>query len=127
MKTQGNIYVSAKPVVDPENNLLHLTEVEFTRSIDNKVVSVLSTLMRRQLLSAISKESVIDLNRPITKLENSVKNALSDPAKTKGIHVSATHQQIRLMALNPQERGIAAIINLSTSLNATIPADVLIR
>ena len=51
MKTQGNIYVSAKPVVDPENNLLHLTEVEFTRSIDNKVVSVLSTLMRRQSVS----------------------------------------------------------------------------
>ena len=61
MRTKGNIYVSAQPVVDPENNLLHLTKVEFTRSIDNKVVSALSTLMRRQLLNAISKESVICL------------------------------------------------------------------
>ena len=127
VKTQGNIYVSAKPVVDSENNLLHLTEVEFTRSIDNKVVSVLSTLMRQQLLNAISKESTIDLDRSITKLENSVKNALSDPAKTKGIQMSVTDPQIQLMALNPQARGIAAIINLSTSLNATVPADVLIR
>ncbi len=125
--TKGHIYITARPVADPVNNTLHLTDLAFTRSIDSSLVSALTTIMRQQLLTSLVDASTIDLGPALGKIERSVEEALSDPAKTAGILITVQPPEVRLMALNPQSEGIAAIVHLSTQLDATIPENVLIR
>ncbi len=126
-ETQGNIYITAKPIADPHSNTLRLTELAFTRSMDSKVMSALTTVLRQKLLAALVDALVIDLGPSLRKIEDSVAKSLSDPTKTAGIPVDVAPPEVRLMALNPQADGIAAIVHLSTKLNATIAEDVLIR
>jgi len=127
IKTRGNVYISAKPVADPINDHLILEDLQLTRTIDSRLMSALTTILRQQLLGALQKESVIDLGPSLAKIESSVEEALTNPEKTAGIRVEVQSPEVRLMALNPQADGVAAIVHLSTRLNATIPEDVLIR
>ncbi len=125
--TKGHIYITARPLADPQNNTLRLTDLAFTRAIDSSLVSALTTIMRQQLLTALVDASTIELGPALGKIEQSVEDALSNPAKTGGIPITVKPPVVRLMALNPQSQGIAAIVHLSTQLDATIPEDVLIR
>jgi len=125
--SNGNVYISAKPIADPLNNTLQLAELQLTRSLDSHLMSALSTLFRNQLLAALEKESVIDLSRSLNKVESSITETLADPTKTAGIEVTAETPDVRLMALNPQSDGLAAIVHLSTRLSARIPEGVLVR
>lgn len=127
IKIRGNVYISAKPVADPLNDRLILEDLQLTRTIDSRLMSALTTILRQQLIDALQKESVIDLRPSLAKIESSVEEALSNPEKTAGIQVDVLSPEVRLMALNPQADGVAAIVHLSTRLNATIPEDVLIR
>jgi len=127
IKTQGNIYISAKPVADPIQDQLVLEDLQLTRTIDSRLMSALTTILRQQLLDALRKESVIDLSPSLEKIEASVNEALSNPEKTAGIQIDVQSPEVRLMTLNPQAEGVAAIVHLSTRLTATIPEDVLIR
>ena len=121
------VYISAKPIADPLNNTLQLAELQLTRSLDSHLMSALSTVFRNQLLAALEKESVIDLSRSLNKVESSITETLADPIKTAGIEVTAETPDVRLMALNPQSDGLAAIVHLSTRLSARIPESVLVR
>ncbi len=127
IETSGNVYVSTRPVADPDNNHLLLEDLQLTRTIDSKLMTAVTTVLRQQLLSALQEVSAVDLQLPMAKIESAVETALTDPEKTAGIEIDAQSPQIRLMALNPQANGIAAIVHLSTQLQATIPEDVLIR
>ncbi len=125
--TTGNVYISARPVADPANNQLILEELQLTRSIDSKLMTAVTTVLRHQLISALQEASVIDLQPSMAKIESSIEAALSNPEKTAGIEVNVESPEVRLMALNPQANGLAAIVHLSTRLQAKVPEDVLIR
>ena len=123
----GNVYISAKPIADPLNNTLKLTELALTRTLDSRLITALSTVLRNQLLGALEKESLIDLGPSLEKVEHSIADALADPSRTAGIKVTADPPRVKLMALNPQSAGVAAIIHLSTRLDAIVPEDILLR
>ena len=125
--SSGNVYISARPIADPANNTLQLAELKLTRSLDSRLMSALTTVFRNQLLAALEKESLIDLSQALGKLENSIADTLADPSKTAGIEVTADSPDVRLIALNPQADGLAAIVHLSTRLDASIPEGVLVR
>lgn len=126
-KTNGHIYITARPEPDPSNNTLNLTNLAFTREIESRVMSALTTLLRQQLLDELQDAATIDLSSSLRKIEKSVEDALSNPDKTAGVAITVQSPQVSLMALNPQSEGIAAIVHLSTQLDATISEDVLIR
>ena len=126
-KTAGNVYISSRPVADPDNNQLIFENLQLTRAIDSRMMSALTTILRRQLLSALQKESVLDLGPSLTRIETSIAKSLSNPEKTGDVLIDAEPPEVRLMNLNPQKEGIAAVLHLSTRLNATIPENVLVR
>jgi len=125
--SNGNVYISARPVTDPTNNILHLSELSLTRNLDSGLMSALSAVLHNQVLKTLQSESRINIDPSLTKVEQSIVEALSDPAKTGGIEVNLDPPDIRLMDLNAQAQGLAAIVHLSTRLEAKIPEDVLLR
>jgi len=127
LRTSGNVYLSTTPIVDSTNNLIELTNIQLTELIDNKLLSLVTPLARKQLVAKIEEASIIDLNPTLKKLEQSVVDLLSDPARTSGIQIALTNPQIKLITINPEKDGLAAIVHVSTQLQATIPESVLIR
>lgn len=127
INTAGNVYISTRPVADPVNSQLIFKELQLTRTIDSRLMAAVTTILRQQLLTALQKVSVVDLGPSLAKLENSIEKSLSNPEKTGGVRIDAASPKVRLMTLNPQEKGIAAIVHLSTRLNATIPENALIH
>ena len=126
-ESSGNLYLSAKPVADPDSNELRFDDLQFTRIIDSDLWSVFSTVLHSHILDTLKKSAVINLGSQVHKLEQSISNTLSDPAKTAGLIVQASSPQVRLVAVNPQANSLAAIIHVSTRLEAEVPASVLIK
>jgi len=127
IKTAGNVFISTRPVADPVNNQLIFEDLQLTRTIDSRLMSAVTTILRKQLLTELQKVSVVELGPLVTKLEASIEKSISNPEKTAGVRIEAESPQLRLMTLNPQEKGIAAMVHLSTRMTATIPENVLIR
>jgi len=127
LSTSGNLYISARPIADPISNTLRLADIDLTRAIDSRLMTALTTILREQLLAELKKASVIDLTDSLAKIEYSIADTLADPDKTAGLEITAAAPDVRLMALNPQADGIAAIIHLSTRLNAKVSEGVLVR
>jgi len=118
LQTTGRVYISTKPVANPADNTLKLQDLQLTRTIDSKLLSALTTILRQQLLTELNKISVVDLQPTLNKLEGTVQEALGNPDKTGGLIVAVEAPEVRLMALNPQSNGLAAIVTLLTPNNA---------
>jgi len=72
-----------------QTDQLILNDLKLTRIVDSKLLTAVTTVLRQQLLSALQEVSVIDLERPITKIESSIEKALSNPEKTSGLKIGA--------------------------------------
>lgn len=127
LKSSGQLYLSARPVADPQSNELRFEDLQFTRIIDSELWSVLSTVLHQRILDTLNDAAVIDLAPQVRKLEKSIVDTLSDPEKTAQIRVVASAPEVRLVAVNPQQESLAAIIHISTRLDATIPPSALFR
>lgn len=127
LKSSGQLYISARPVADPQANQLRFEDLQFTRIIDSELWSVLSTVLHQRILDTLNNAAIIDLAPQVQKLEKSIVDTLSDPENTAHIVVKSTPPQVRLVAVNPQENSLAAIIHVSTRLDATIPPEALLR
>lgn len=127
LTTSGQLYLSAIPVADADANELRFEDLKFTRILDSDMWSVLSTVLHQKILNSMKDAAVIDLSRQMTKLEKSITDTLSDPSKTANIEIVAATPDVRLVAVNPEADSLAAIIHVSTRLEATIPPEVLLR
>lgn len=126
-QTSGKLYLSAKPVADPDSNSLRFDDLQFTRIIDSDLWSAFSTVLHNQILETLKKSAVIDLSRQVDKLEQSITRTLSDPSRTGGLIVQASPPEVRLVTVNPQADSLAAIIHVSTRLEAEVPPSVLLK
>lgn len=127
LETTGNLYLSARPVADPDSNELHFEDLQYTRIIDSELWSLFSTVIHRNILDSLNRASVIDMAPQMAKLEKSIVTTLSDPDKTSGILVNAQTPKVRLVNINPEKESLAAIIHVSTRLEATIPPGAILR
>jgi len=50
LRTSGNVYLSTIPLVDSTNNFIELTSIQLTELIDNKLLSMVTPLARKQLI-----------------------------------------------------------------------------
>ncbi len=78
LDTRGWIYLSATPVYDAETRRLSFTDVRFARSVDNRWVRLLSSVLRDRLIREIEQHAQFDLAGPIdlaTQAANSMLHA----------------------------------------------------
>ncbi len=127
LKTTGHLYLSARPVADPDSNELRFEDLQFTRIIDSDLWSLFSTVLHQRILDSLHEAAIIDMAPQMAKLERSIVKTLSDPEKTAGIVVNASPPEVRLVTVNPEADSLAAIIHVSTRLHATIPPNSLLR
>ena len=124
--SNGTLYLSALPVAGADGRSLSFDDIELTRIIDSELWRVLSTLLNDEILQAVKRESHMDLGRSIQRLEETISSTLADRDKTGGIEVLARQPEVSLIAVNVEQQSMAAIIHVSTRLQATIPAEMLL-
>ena len=104
---------------------MRFEDLQFTRIIDNDLWSVFSTVIHNRILEKLRKSAVIDLRPQLGKLEQSLARTLSNPKKTAGLIVHASPPKVSLVAVNPQASSLAAILHVSTRLEAEVPPAML--
>ena len=127
LKSTGHIYLSGRPIAEPDSNQLRFQDLQFTRIIDNEFWAVLSTVLHQKILNTLKDAAVIDLGRQVQKLEKSIVATLSNRDKTADIAIVATAPKVRLVTVNPQQNSLAAIVHISTRVDATIPPEALLK
>lgn len=125
--TTGRVYLRANPQVDSESSRITFENLEFTRIIDNQVWALMSAAFHQKILAAIKNNAVITLDRQLRKLESAIAGTLGDHAKTGGISIDASAPAVRLINLNPEATALAAVVHVSTRLQAILPTEVLLR
>jgi hypothetical protein len=124
--SNGTLYLSARPMAGKDGRSLHFDDIHLTRVIDSELWRLLSTLLNDQILQAVERESRMDLSDSITRLEDNIATTLANPDKTGGIAITARPPQVRLTAVNVEQHTMAAIIHVSSRLQASIPEDMLL-
>jgi len=124
--SRGTLYLSAQPMAGKEGRSLHFDDIRLTRIIDNELWRVLVTLLNEQILQAVIRESRMDLTESIQRLEQNIASTLGNPDKTGGIQVTAHAPQVSLTAVNVEQQSMAAIIHVSSRLQAAIPPQMLL-
>ena len=120
--TQGQLYLSAAPVVDTVGRQVRLHNIALSKVVDNKLWSAISTVFERQIIQHISQHAVLDFDQILSELERRLLTQLSDPQRTGGLHISAQELNIELIELHPEQASLAALLRVSTDLDIDIPA-----
>lgn len=125
--SNGTVFVSGRPVTGADGKSLSFENISLTRVIDGPLWRLLATLLNTEILQTIRRESNLDLSRSLQRIERNIAATLANPEKTAGIDISARGPELSLVAVNVEQHALAAIVHVSTSLQASIPASLLLR
>jgi len=74
--SDGEIYISGRPVVDNQTKTVRLAEAAFSRQLDSPFWSVATQLMKNQLLESLQKSLVHDFSHDYQQLYDSLNQQL---------------------------------------------------
>ncbi|HWL82754.1 MAG TPA: DUF4403 family protein [Roseomonas sp.] len=118
--TKGQVFVSARPVIDQGGKTLRMTDISLRRDLDSPLWNAVTAFFDSQLRSELEKLSVIDLREPVEQGKKALQAALADPAKTGGIKLTVTDVDAALEQVVPAEDDLVVV----TKLNATVDAEL---
>lgn len=81
--SEGEIYISGRPVVDNAAHTVRLADVEFSRKLDSPFWTVATQLLQKQLLQSLQKSLVHDFSDDYDKMYTSVNSKLQGQKKGK--------------------------------------------
>ena len=76
LTSDGEIFISGKPVIDNHNKILRLADVAFSRKLDSLFWSTATSLLHKQLLSGLQKALVFDFSQDYQALYQSINQQL---------------------------------------------------
>ncbi|KAA3521055.1 DUF4403 family protein [Agrobacterium tumefaciens] len=97
LETTGWVYVVGEPVLDPAGQILRLSELRFTRQLDNRLWELLSVVLDGPIRSALEEKASYDLKPAIARLQGELAKEL---AKLKETHKLAIDRQSGFVGLN---------------------------
>jgi hypothetical protein len=81
--SEGEIYISGRPVIDNAAHVVRLTDVEFSRKLESPFWTVATQLFQDQLLASLQKSLVHDFSDDYDKMYASVNSKLQGQKKGK--------------------------------------------
>ncbi|RVU82821.1 DUF4403 family protein [Leucothrix sargassi] len=81
--SEGEIYISGRPVVDNTNRVVRLADVAFSRKLDSPFWTVATQLLQSQLLESLQKSLVHDFSDEYDEMYASVNAKLQGQKKGK--------------------------------------------
>lgn len=124
LDTKGWIYVYATPKFDPSRMRLVLTDIEFSRAVDNKVASALTLVLRQKLIAKLNKLATIELKAPLDVAIARTNTFLNERLDQ---HIrGALAKQAGQFGINPRNIDVAGGINSLDAVDITLLENVLV-
>lgn len=117
---QGWIYLVARPAFDSKTQILKVTDVEFSRIIDNDLWNVLSFLFQDQIRKAAQDAARMDLRPIINEARATLKKELTNSAAKEGINVDLKDDFVGLSNVTITNRGVDVAIALQGTANIVV-------
>lgn len=107
LDTSGTVYLFATPVVEADGVRISITDVGFSRKLDNDFWNAATVLFEGPILGEIKKAATYDLTSDIAKLKAMLTKKLQDPVSTPGMVVTVENVSIRLGRIAVAEKELA--------------------
>lgn len=117
---QGWIYLVAKPQFDVATQTMTLTNVDFSRAIDNDAWNALSFLFQSKIRTAIANAAKLDLRKDITDARAGLRKQLLESAAKEGINLALDDQFVGLTGLALTKDGIQIVLSLKGTSNIIV-------
>jgi hypothetical protein len=115
---QGWIYFVAKPIFDPATQTLSLTDVDFSRVIDNDLWNMLSFLFQGQIRKEIERAARFDLRPRIAEAKDVLRKELATPKQ--GIKLDLKDEAFGLNRVAITEAGVQVVVTFEGAANITV-------
>jgi len=100
LTSDGEIYISGKPVIDNHNKILKLADVEFSRQLDSVFWNTATSLMHEQLLSGLQTALVHDFSDSYEALHQSINQQLQTQ-KNKKLKLNGQLYSLEIKNIQP--------------------------
>ena len=117
---QGWVYLIAKPSFDLSTQTLTLTEVDFSRIIDNDLWNLLSFLFQDQIRKAVVNSARIDLRPQIAETRATLHKELSAAAAMEGVNINLKDDFLGLSMVAVTDAGVQVVVGLEGAANIVV-------
>lgn len=118
----GKVFLTGKPIVENEGTLVRLTEIGFSRQLDNPLWTAASMILEGQIKKAIEQAARVDLAPEIAKRTAEIKAALTDAAKTHGLKVTIRDLKSGIDDIVPASKEIVMLVALDAGIDTELVA-----
>lgn len=125
--TRGVLYLTARPVVDPVAERISLEDVRLSRVLDNRLWNLVGSVFANRIVGIVERRAVLELGPRARELETLIAARLADPGRTGGLAIEAREVTVRLLSLESERRGLAAVARVDAELDIDVPLAVLER
>ena len=117
---QGWIYLAAKPKFDIATQTLTLTEVDFSRVLDNDLWNALSFLFQSKIRTAITDAVKLDLRPEIAASRARLRKELLAAAAKEGINMKLDDNFVGLTGVALTRDGLQIVVGFKGSANMVV-------
>ena len=100
LSSDGEIYISGKPVVDNQTKTLKLSKVEFSRKLDSKFWNATTQLLHSQLLAGLQNALVYDFSQNYNEVYQSINQQLNGQ-HGKNIKLNGQLDNLKILNVQP--------------------------
>ena len=97
--SDGEIYISGKPVIDNQTKTLKLSKVEFSRKLDSKFWNATTQLLHSQLLAGLQDALVYDFSQNYNEVDQSINQQLNGQ-HGKNIKLNGQLDNLKILTFN---------------------------
>jgi hypothetical protein len=120
MDATGRIYLVGEPVLDAAAQTLRVRDLSFTPQIDNRLWSVLSAALGKQILAAIQDHLVVDLKERVDPVRDRVTRALRDLAARQGVELALSDVSVEIRRIALADQALEVMVGVKGAAAATV-------
>ena len=109
LSSDGEIYISGKPIVDNQTKSLKLAEVEFSRRLDSKFWNVTTKLLHTRLLEGLQNALVYDFSKNYNEARQSI-NQQFNGWHGKKIKLNGQLDDLKILNIQPDLEELRLIL-----------------
>ncbi|GEM_PF-3427990 len=110
LNTHGWVYLLGEPHYDPEKRFFYVDNLEFSRQVDNPLVSGATWVLQDALREKVGRALQFDLNERIEEIRVSANEQLNRPLG-EGFMLQGTLDELNLAYILPQEKDLLLVLN----------------
>lgn len=116
LTSDGEIYISGKPIIDNQKKVLQLTEVAFSRQLDSVFWNTATNLLHDQLLSGLQSALVYDFSQRYEELHQSINQQLQSQ-KNEKIKLNGQLYGLQIKQVQPDLEALRLILEAQGEVN----------